>query len=299
MFNESFEGNFTRPGPACPQSQSALGTVFESGYSEDCLSINMEIPQKAFDKNTNSFNKNAKLPVMVFIHGGGFTIGMGKEAYVSSTEYINRDVIFITFNYRLGIWGFLSLKELREEDERAFNFGLQDQTVALRWIIKNVEKFGGDVDKITVFGESAGAMSILWQLSITESDLPSDYSLKNIYSFIIQSPADVPMIPCTESAALFERVLARTVPMCSGRDSLLQCLRELDTETLLDAIPRFPDVRKIFYHTIIPDGASLMPCVGEKIFRQSYRDAFEDGNFNSDPNMIIGTTMVSKNHFNQ
>ena len=288
MFTPDFHANYSLPGPACPQEVSVLSKVFPQGYSEDCLSLNIEIPKNAYNERTKSF-EGSDLPVMIFIHGGGYVIGMGKEFYVRSEEFSKRNVIFVTVNYRLGVFGFLSLPEIRKEDPSAFNFGLLDQRLAIRWVQKNIHYFGGDSKKITLFGESAGAMSILWQLTALDEDLPEDQALSTLHGAIIQSPADVPIVPCSESDKTFQTVMEHLIPKDGP---VMETLRTLDTQTLMDAIPTFPQTRKLFFHTMTPYTASIMPCTGEKVFTKSYRDSIAAGKFNSNPNFIIGTTHV-------
>lgn len=98
---------------------------------------------------------------MVFIHGGGFSLGSSLEYGVEGiTEWIvPKGVVLINFHYRLGLWGFFSTGT----DEAKGNYGLWDQSLLLNWVRDNVEHFGGDPNKITVFGESAGAFSTSWQ----------------------------------------------------------------------------------------------------------------------------------------
>lgn len=106
---------------------------------------------------------SAKLPVMVFVHGGGFYSG-------SSTGYgpdflVEHDVILVTVNYRLGIFGFLSLGTA----EYPGNMGLKDQRAALAWVQRNIENFGGDSQRVTLFGESAGGVSTHFHVLTSES----------------------------------------------------------------------------------------------------------------------------------
>lgn len=118
--------------------------------SEDCLFLNIFAPA--------DFNK-AK-PVMVWIHGGAFTSGSGNE-YDATRLARENDVVVVTINYRLGVFGFLDLRALGEEFSRCVNLGIQDQIEALRWVRQNISAFGGDPDNITIWGESAGATSVL------------------------------------------------------------------------------------------------------------------------------------------
>ena len=114
--------------------------------SEDCLYLNVWTP--GLD--------DAARPVMVWIHGGAFTIGSGSEDYYNGANLASRgDVVIVTINYRLGALGFLNLPALGET-----NFGMRDQVAALKWVQDNIASFGGDPGNVTIFGESAGGMSV-------------------------------------------------------------------------------------------------------------------------------------------
>ena len=117
-------------------------------YSEDCLNLNVYAPAE----------RKQDLAVMVWIHGGGFSCG-ASNYYLSDTLAAYGDVIVVTINYRVTLWGFLSTS-----DENApGNIGLWDQHLAIKWVHDNIKSFGGDPNKVTVFGESAGGMSTTYQ----------------------------------------------------------------------------------------------------------------------------------------
>lgn len=99
--------------------------------------------------------QNEKFAVMFFIHGGGFAEGSGNNYYNGPDFLLERNVIVVTINYRLGAFGFLSLGSA----EHSGNMGLKDQQLALQWIHENVDSFNGDCDRITVFGQSAGKLT--------------------------------------------------------------------------------------------------------------------------------------------
>ncbi|GAB6026531.1 hypothetical protein CHUAL_012953 [Chamberlinius hualienensis] len=119
--------------------------------NEDCLTINVYTPWNSDQKS---------LPVMVFIHGGGFNIGTGNYAMYPPEKLMDYDVVLVTFNYRLGMLGFLNTG-----DENAYgNYAMLDQVLALKWVQENVEKFGGNRQKVVIFGESAGSASVTYHL---------------------------------------------------------------------------------------------------------------------------------------
>ena len=122
--------------------------------SEDCLYLNVWTP-----------GLDGARPVMVWIHGGAFTIGSGSEDYYDGANLASRgDVVIVTINYRLGALGFLNLPALGET-----NFGMRDQVAALKWVHENIANFGGDPGNVTIFGESAGGMSVASLMASPES----------------------------------------------------------------------------------------------------------------------------------
>lgn len=132
--------------PACRQTVSWI----TERQSEDCLYLNIWAP---------GTSAGAKLPVMVWIHGGGFFGGSGAQPAYDGTHLSRRGVIVVTLNYRLGIFGFFSHPELSREGV-AGNQGLLDQIEALRWIRRNITAVGGDPERVTIMGESAGGESV-------------------------------------------------------------------------------------------------------------------------------------------
>lgn len=121
-------------------------------YDEDCLFLNVFTPDTA--------KEGEKLPVLVYIHGGGFTGGCGHEKHFDEPVWPTKGIIGVTLNYRLGLMGFLTLPELAEEAGITGNYGLFDQQEAIRWVKNNIAAFGGDPENITIMGQSAGAMSV-------------------------------------------------------------------------------------------------------------------------------------------
>ena len=125
-------------------------------YSEDCLYLNVWAPEKA------PGHPEKKLPVAMWVHGGAYFGGWGFETEMDGDAWAQRDVILVTINYRLGIFGFYNHPELSAEDPDhvSGNYGLLDQIAALKWVKNNIAQFGGDPENITIFGQSAGGASI-------------------------------------------------------------------------------------------------------------------------------------------
>ena len=148
-------------GPIAPQPGNKPGTFYGDEFywqgtpeeSEDCLYLNVWAP-------TSTLGKKADLPVALWIHGGAYMNGYGYEVTMDGDEWAKRGVILVTINYRLGTLGFLSHPELTAEQGQSGNYGTMDQAAALRWVHDNIGQFGGDPSRITIFGQSAGAMSV-------------------------------------------------------------------------------------------------------------------------------------------
>ena len=149
----------TSYGSHCMQPLLYDDMIFrDPGQSEDCLTLNIWSPAK---------DKHAKLPVMVWIYGGGFTAGSTSEARQDGENLAHRGVIVVSMNYRLNVFGFLVHPELTAESPQhaSGNYGLMDQAAAIQWVHRNIQNFGGDPDKVTIFGESAGSFSVSAQMA--------------------------------------------------------------------------------------------------------------------------------------
>jgi para-nitrobenzyl esterase len=144
----------TRFGPVCPQAPTPFDLLLGgalSSQSEDCLYLNVWTPSC----------DGLRRPVMVWLHGGAFVIGAGSQVIYDGTHLAQRDVVVVTINYRLGVFGFLNLSDASEGRAPGTGAeGVADQLLALDWVKRHIAAFGGDPDNVTLFGESAGAMSI-------------------------------------------------------------------------------------------------------------------------------------------
>lgn len=212
-------------GPVCLQ-RTGTGAMATLVGEEDCLSLNLWAPVEP----------GPPRPVMVFIHGGGFIQGAGNlELYDSSLLARSADAVVVTFNYRIGALGFLATDELiaESEDGSAGNYGIQDQRAALQWVQRNIAAFGGDPSRVTIFGESAGAVSVCAQLGSPLSDGLYDRA-------IMQSGGGCATLPpLTSSVPAIESAVDKSAPIlaaagCDGAD-VLSCLRGLDAVALTQA----------------------------------------------------------------
>ncbi|TKA71857.1 hypothetical protein B0A55_09823 [Friedmanniomyces simplex] len=141
--------NATAFGASCYSADLVVPQI--GPVSEDCLTVNLWTAAKS---------AGPRRPVMVWIFGGGFQFGSSNSPLYNGSKLAEHDVIVVTFNYRLGVFGFLGLAELDRQGTPSGDYGLQDQLAALRWVKENIAAFGGDPENVTVFGQSAGAHSI-------------------------------------------------------------------------------------------------------------------------------------------
>jgi para-nitrobenzyl esterase len=148
------ERDATQFGAHCAQGRVFDDMVFQdAGPSEDCLFLNVYAPADSTDKS--------KLPVMFWIHGGGYSGGASSEPRHNGDFLPLKGVVLVTINYRLGVFGFLATSDLaREANGAAGNYGLLDMVAALQWVKGNIQKFGGDPGNVTIFGESAGSFAV-------------------------------------------------------------------------------------------------------------------------------------------
>jgi len=191
--------------------------------SEDCLYLNVHVPKSALKESSK------RIPVMVYIHGGGFYSGTGNYGgpkYFMDTE----EVVLVTMNYRLGVLGWMST----EDDVIPGNMGLKDQAMALEWVKENVEGFRGDPQRVTLFGESAGGMAVMHHLA-------SPWSAGLFHAAIAQSAPVVNAPSSTfspgESAAFHAATFVEAVgcdATVSDSQRILDCLQSKTTEELLD-----------------------------------------------------------------
>ncbi len=133
-------------------AQMMKAETFTQSESEDCLNMNIYRPRST----------ESKLPVLFWVHGGGLTAGSGSRPVNQGEELAKQGIVVVSFNYRLGAFGFFAHPELSESnlDEGTYNYGLMDQIAALKWVHQNIDSFGGDASRITIAGESAGAASV-------------------------------------------------------------------------------------------------------------------------------------------
>ncbi|KAK9899041.1 alpha/beta-hydrolase [Cystobasidium minutum MCA 4210] len=213
-----------RPGYACIQQPSPDSGVPASAISEDCLYLNVYSPILPVANGTSSSNGTRTLPVAVWIYGGAFTSGSNLIPLYDGGNLASRgDVIVVTVNYRLGALG-----NMASSDRLDGNQGISDQVEALRWVQRHIAAFGGDPSRVTIFGESAGAQSVLALMSAS--------SASELFSQAIAQSA--PWNPFFSrqvySQAIYPALLNATNCTTSGEEQQLSCLQALDAGIFLN-----------------------------------------------------------------
>jgi para-nitrobenzyl esterase len=219
----------------------------DASMSEDCLYLNIWAPKEDVDLK----------PVMVWVYGGGFQFGSGSDPMYDGTHFAEKGVVLVTFNYRLGAFGFLYLDGISgHEYERSGNLGLLDQIAALKWVQKNIRAFGGDPDKVTVFGESAGAISIGNLLA-----MPDAVGL--FRRAVMQSPTDLAISP-----ELAGRNAKKLLDYLNIKPDEYKKLAVMPDDKLLDASGAFP----MMTFCPVVDGISIPERPDKAFLRGSARD---------------------------
>jgi para-nitrobenzyl esterase len=251
----------TKFGSHCPQDASFFGIA---SASEDCLFLNVFTPNHR-PPDANALPSHLH-PVMVWIHGGGLIAGESDD-YDPAKLVEQGDVIVVTINYRVGALGFLAHPALGAEsaDHASGNYGIMDQQLALAWVQRNIAAFGGDPQNVTIFGESAGGVSVL-------SHLTSPLAAGLFQRAIVQSGAYGLTLPALADAESQGSAFATNVG-CS--DQTAECLRSVPVETILANQGAF-------------FGFPTNPNVDGKVLPQSLDTAFAAGQFHRLP-LIQGT----------
>lgn len=250
----------TRPGPVLPQVSRGHGGVGTARMDEDALVVNVWSPAAA----------QARRPVMVWIHGGAYTTGSGTNPDYDGARLAREgDVVVVSLNYRLGALGYLDLTTLGPGFES--NLGLRDQVCALAWVRDNVEAFGGDPDRVTVFGESAGGNAVTTLLAV-----PAARGL--FRAAIAQSPA-----PTAVYGPELNGFFARRFLDALGREDT-GGLRGLPTRALTHAV----EVLMARMPVEVPGSLCLAPSVDGDVLPAHPLDAIRDGTAHRVP-LVIGT----------
>ncbi|GIH15640.1 carboxylic ester hydrolase [Rugosimonospora africana] len=243
----------TQPGNDCPQTDGFLGDP--ASDTEDCLYLNVTTP---------SHTDGRKLPVVFFVHGGGFYSGSAR-LYRADPMVDRGDVVVVTANYRLGVFGFLADPALG--GDQSGNYGLQDQQAALRWVQRNIAAFGGDPRDVTLVGESAGSVSTCSQLAAPSSaglfrravmqsgpcSVTTEWPYQDGGNWYPRPRA----VAEQEGAALAQRV------GCTDPGTEAACLRKVSPATLLEASAGGQGYGPVYGGGFLPIGPAQAIATGQ------------------------------------
>jgi len=263
-------------GARCPQLEQGSTTVVIG--NENCLFLNVYTPR---GKNST---KPHNLAVMVWIHGGGLDKGVGSD-YDPTPMVTSGDVIVVTFNYRLGLLGFFAEQALDNEGHQAANYGLMDQQFALQWVKNNIAAFGGDPTRITVFGESAGGLSVYSQLASPLAAGLFDRAIAQSGAYAGFAPDYRPFVLpiATAESTGYETFVqsgaaSASAAGCPNGDAA--CLRAANYKNIVLALGNY----------------TPYPVIDGTLLTQTPGDAFASGNFNQVP-VITGNNHDEYRYF--
>lgn len=244
--------------------------VYLTTPSEDSLYLNIWTPAVSGDE---------KLPVAFWIHGGAFLGGSGHEKEFDGEAYCRRGIILVTVNYRLGIWGFLAHPWLSAENEHhvSGNYGILDQIAALKWVYENIAAFGGDPENITLFGQSAGAMSVQTLVSSPlTGTIPKRAIMQSGGGYANGLNRDDLTLQVQERYGQVFSVIAGV--------SCLQEMRGLSTERVMELLD-------LFMEKVIPEshGLFLVPNIDGYVLESGYDTLIDQGRIKDIP-YLLGST---------
>lgn len=236
-------------------------------YSEDCLFLNIWVPEGA--------TSDSNLPVLFYIHGGGYTGGCGHEKHFDGPVWATKGVIAVTCNYRLGPMGFFCLPQLKERDGHTGNYGLYDQMTAMQWIQHNIKAFGGDPKQVTIMGQSAGAMSVM-QHCIS----PKTKGL--FHQAVMSSGGGVHKL--MDSSQTYE----------DRYDFWQQVMAEMGCQTLEELLQAKPEKIVTAWQTIRKTNPkyamAASPCIDKELLTKSPLTAVNEGEIKKIPYMLGATS---------
>jgi len=249
-------------GASCPQDELLTSGGESAAFSEDCLNLNIWTPQKP-----------GRYPVMVWIHGGAFREGAGTyEMYNGGRLAGERNMVIVTLNYRIGFLGFLALPELAAEDPHGStgNYGILDQIRALQWVHDNIAGFQGDPGKVTIFGQSAGGMSVCTLLA-------SPLAAGLFHQAIPMSGGCDTSVTLEKGFKQGEKFAADL--QCPGEDRL-DCLRQKPADALV------PKGGNLVLQGISGGGISHSPAIDGYMLLDNPINSLRAGKYNRVPVML-------------
>lgn len=237
--------------------------------SEDCLYLNVWTAAETMEENR---------PVMVWVHGGGFSGGSGTVPLYDGEELAKKGIVVVTINYRLGVLGFMAHPELSEESESGTsgNYGILDQIAALQWVQQNIQRFGGDPQNVTIAGQSAGSMSV---------------------NALVGSPL---------AKGLFNKAIAHSGAMFNyegGRGSLNKAVAEKSGEDFMLKVgaKNLEDLRNMPADSLLKAGGAFWPYKEDYVIPVDFDETFKNGQanqiqlmtgWNADDNVSFGGPMT-------
>ncbi len=269
-------------GPVCPQPPPATNLIAGDveredlkNQKEDCLYLNVWTP--GLD--------DARRPVMVWIHGGGFRTGSGSGPVYNGANLARKgDVVVVTINYRLAPYGFLNLNEItRGKIPATGHEGLLDQTAALKWVRQNIAAFGGDPDNVTIFGESAGGMSVGSLLALPAA--------KGLFHKAIPQSGAASTAHTLEQAVL---VSEHFLDILGLKPIEVDALRDLSSGQLLETANKLVIRSQSTAREL--GGMPFQPAVDGKVLPQIPLDAVKDGAAKG-ISILVGSTLEEWNLF--
>ena len=248
-------------GPACMQALPAL-TMFggEPKMNEDCLYLNVWTPAMAAGE---------KLPVMVWIYGGAFTSGATSIPAYDGTKFAHQGVVLVSIAYRVGPFGFLAHPELsKQQGGTSGDYGLKDQIAALHWVQDNIAQFGGDPANVTIFGESAGGISVAM---LAQSPLA-----KGLFAKAISESGGSFALPDGENAAG-----RGTLTLAAAETQGTKSIERIGAKTIAEA-------RKLPADAVMKMQGSSWPIYDGKVLPGDPWLLYDEGRFNDTP-ILVGT----------
>ncbi|KIJ40555.1 hypothetical protein M422DRAFT_230113 [Sphaerobolus stellatus SS14] len=265
-------------GPACPQQSSPIASVpgipdlssfFNTTVpltmSENCLFVNVIKP--------SFIPPGVKLPVLFWIYGGGFEEGDTSlndgSTVVARSIALGEPIIYVSANYRISAYGFSASKEIQAAG--LGNLGLRDQRFAMEWVQTNIEKFGGDNAKVTIWGQSAGAISVGLHLIVNGGNQGSLFR-----SAVMESGSPLPLTDITAGQVFFDQLIAATG--CTGSKDVLACLKAVPFDTFQNAVNESPNLFSFTSLQLV-----WQPRVDGEFIKENPQDSIAQGAFSKVP----------------
>lgn len=269
----------TKYGEQCIQHPMSLIPSTKLTGSEDCLFLNVWAPAGA--------SPDEPRQVLFFIHGGGFIYGSGaQDMYEGERLAGMKNVVVVTTNYRLAAFGFMAHPALKDSEGRIGNYGMYDQIEALKWVKENIKNFGGDPNNVTIFGESAGGMSVGALLVAPPA--------KGLFHRAVIESGPVVVLNTTLEKAIADGMKGAANLGCDDEATAAACLRGLSPEKIMNGIP--PTIAFIQRNEV--EGAfQYMPTAETEFLPELPIILLSKGLFDKNVPVIMGTNRDEASYF--